>query len=230
MHRSQKIKNIQQGRIEKHRQSFNASEFANALNSPQLLSVIEAQSLTHRERKFSQDETLAMFLSQAMSADRSCQNAVNQRAVQRVVEGLHPGNTHTGSYCKARQRLPLSMVADLVRCSGKLVSEQWSSPWHWQGRPVKLIDGTTVTMPDTPENQAVYPQQSVQKPGLGFSICRIVGVLCLASGTVLDAALGPFSGKGSGEQSLLIGLLDNFKKGDIVLGDGYYGSYFLLAE
>ena len=122
------------------------------------------------------------------------------------------------------------MVADLARCSGELVSEQWSSPWHWQGRPVKLIDGTTVTMPYTPDNQAVYPQQSVQKPGLGFPICRIVGVLCLASGTVLDAALGPFSGKGSGEQSLLVRLLDNFKPGDLVLGDGYYGSYFLLAE
>ena len=181
MHRSQKIQDLQQARIKKHRQAFNAGEFVNALNSPQLLSVIENQPFPYGERQFLPDETLAMFLSQAMSADRSCQNAVNARAIQRMTEGLPPGNTHTGSYCKARQRLPLSMVTELVRCSGELVSEQWSSPWHWQGRPVKLIDGTTVTMPDTPANQAVYPQQSAQKPGLGFSICRIVGVLCLAS-------------------------------------------------
>ncbi len=122
------------------------------------------------------------------------------------------------------------MVSELVRCTGQLITQELPTQWCWQGRPVKLVDGTTVTMPDTAKNQDVYPQQSSQKPGLGFPICRIVGILCLASGSVLNAAMGPYKGKGADEQTLLRDLLDSFEKGDILLGDAYYASYFLLAE
>ena len=92
------------------------------------------------------------------------------------------------------------------------------------------MDGTTVTLADTQANQALYPQQSGQKPGLGFPICRIVGVTCLSSGAVLDAAMGSFKGKGSGEQALLRTLLNTFESGDVMLGDAFYGTYFLLVE
>ena len=85
-------------------------------------------------------------------------------------------------------------------------------------------------MPDTAENQEVYPQQGGQKPGLGFPICRMVGIICLASGSVINAAIGPFKGKGADEQTLLRSLLDSFKFGDIVVGDAYYSGYFLLTE
>jgi hypothetical protein len=95
---------------------------------------------------------------------------------------------------------------------------------------VRLVDGTTVTLPDTQANQTAYPQQSGQKPGLGFPICRIVGTTCLSSGAVLDAAMGDYKGKGSGEQALLRTLLDIFESGDVMLGDAFYATYFLLAE
>ena len=91
--------------------------FFNLLTSPELFSTIEALQPDYRERKFPPTETLSMFLSQAMSADRSCQNIVNTVAVQRCVCGLSPNSTYTGSYCKARQRLPISMVSELVRCT-----------------------------------------------------------------------------------------------------------------
>jgi hypothetical protein len=84
-------------------------------------------------------------------------------------------------------------------------------------------------MPDTPENQAVYPQQNGQKPGLGFPIARIVGLICLGSGAVLDAAMGPFKGKGASEHTLFRQLLDSLERGDIVLADRYYCSYWLIA-
>ena len=92
-----------------------------------------------------------------------------------------------------------------------------------------LADGTTVTLPDTPANQAAYPQQSGQKMGLGFPICRIVGITCLSSGAALNAAMGKFKGKGSGEQALLRSMLDTFEMGDILLGDAFYATYSLLA-
>ncbi len=122
------------------------------------------------------------------------------------------------------------MISKLVCQTGELITSQLPEHWLWQGRRVHLIDGTTVTMPDTEENQAVYPQQDGQKPGLGFPICRLVGVICLASGAVLNAAVGPFKGKGADEQSLLRQVMDTFKAGDLVLGDALYGSYFLLAS
>jgi hypothetical protein len=87
-----------------------------------------------------------------------------------------------------------------------------------------------VTLPDTAANQATYPQQSGQKPGLGFPICRIVAVTCLSTGAVLNAAMGNFKGKGGCEQALLRTLLDTFGAGDIMLGDAFYATYFLLAQ
>ena len=216
--------------ISRHIEPLDSLSFFNLLTGPRLLSTIEELQPEFRERTFPPTETLSMFLSQAMSADRSCQNVVNTMAVQRLAQGLQPHSTGTSSYCKARQRLPLPMVSELVRCTAQLVTEELPAQWCWQGRPVKLVDGTTVTMPDTAENQAAYPQQSGQKPGLGFPICRIVGILCLASGSLINAAMGPYKGKGGDEQTLLRGLLDSLKQGDLLLGDAYFATYFLLAE
>jgi hypothetical protein len=133
-----------------------------------------------------------MFMAQALSADRSCQRAVNELAIKQLRAGLKPCSTHTGGYCRARQRLPVEMVSNLVRNTGNLISNSTARSGQWMGRPVRLVDGTTVAMPDTPANQDAYPQSRGQKPGLGFPICRLVGIVCLSSGAVLDAALGRF--------------------------------------
>lgn len=229
MNPNRKRKNLQR-RIEKQTEQVDTFSFFNLLTSPELFSTVEDLQPEYRERKYPPTETLSMFLSQAMSADRSCQNIVNATAVQRSICGLSRNSTYTGSYCKARQRLPLSLISELVRCTSKLIDNQLPLDWCWQGRPVRLVDGTTVTMPDTPENQAAYPQQSGQKSGLGFPICRVVGIVCLGSGSIVDAAIGPYKGKGADEQTLLRSMLDSFEAGDIVVGDAYYSSYFLLSE
>lgn len=72
----------------------------------------------------------------------------------------------------------------MVRHTGRLICAEGSDTWLWRGRRVRLVDGTTVTLPDTQANQIAYPQQRGQKPGLGFPICRIVGVTCLSNGGV----------------------------------------------
>ena len=102
--------------------------------------------------------------------------------------------------------------------------------WQWSNRPVRLVDGATMTLADTQENQAAYPQPSSQKEGLGFPVCRTVALICLGSGALLDAATGPCEGKGSDEQTLLRGMLDTLDAGDILLGDAFYPTYFLLCE
>jgi hypothetical protein len=92
-----------------------------------------------------------------------------------------------------------------------------------------LVDGTTLSMPDTEANQALYPQPRSQAPGLGFPLVRLVGVLCLGSGVVLDAAFGGYRTPGHDEQALLRTLLDTLESGDLLLGDAFYATYFLLA-
>lgn len=84
-------------------------------------------------------------------------------------------------------------------------------------------------MPDTPENQEAYPQPEGQKPGVGFPIARLVAIISLSCGAVLDVAIGPYQGKETGEHALLRRILDSISAGDIILGDRYYCSYFLIA-
>src|SRR4029077_7611542 len=84
-------------------------------------------------------------------------------------------------------------------------------------------------MPDTKANQAAYPQQSSQAPGLGFPIARILVVFSLAVGTVLEAGMGPYQGKETSELALLRTILDEFRPGDIVLADRFFCSYWVIA-
>jgi hypothetical protein len=219
----------QQRRVQSHASNSDSCAFFNLLTGPELLTQVESMLPEHRERLFPPTETLSMFLGQALSADRSCQKAVNEAAVKRLVGGLPPCSTHTGAYCQARQRLPVDMVSTLVLHTGEGMSERAPESWRWRERPVRLVDGTTVVMPDTPANQSAYPQPRSQKPGLGFPLCRMVGIICLGSGAVLNAAIGSYHGKGGDEQALLRTQLDTLQSGDLLLGDAYYASYFLLC-
>ena len=221
---------LQQQNIQQYAHNSDALSFFNQLTSPELLESLEAQLPEHRERLYPPTETLSMFLAQTLNEDRSCQKAVNNAVISRTLGGLPLVSTGTGAYCRARQRLPLKMITTLVQCTSELMDSQVPEQWLWHGRRVRLIDGTTVSMPDTEENQTAYPQQEVQTPGLGFPLCRLVGVICLSSGAMLNASIGKYSGKGSSEQRLLRSLLDTFDAGDVVLGDAFYGTYFLLSS
>ena len=224
MNRRRQIVNHQQQRFHQHAKNSNAPAFFKLLADPELLQRVEPVMPKHRQRLFTPTETLLMFLAQAMNADRSCQNAVNDFSIKRCCDGLKPNSVYTGAYCKARARLPVEMVSTLLRSTGSSMSHNVPPSWRWMGRPVRLVDGTTVTMPDTTANQNAYPQSCGQKVGLGFPICRLVRIICLASGAVLDASLGRFRGKGGDEQTLLRTMLDTLNRGDVVLGDAYYAT------
>jgi hypothetical protein len=219
-----------QRRIAKHVEKVDANHFFNLLTSAQLLEQVEAHLPEHRERKFPPTVTLAMFLGQVMSADGSCQNAVDEAVVTRLLSGMDPGSANTSAYCQARARLPEEMVSALSRQTAVLLSENTPQGWLWHGRPVKLVDGTTVWMPDTPENQERFPQSEQQEAGTGFPLARLVGVISLTHGAVLDAAMGAYKGKGTGEHGLFRRLIDCFVAGDVMLADGYFCSYFLIAQ
>ena len=108
----------------------------------------ECQRLQYefRERIYSPAITLWVFLTQVLSADHSCREAVSKLNFWRVARGLSPCNPATNSYCEARERLPEALLRNLVRSTGQELVEQTKDLWHWLGRSVKVIDGSTITM------------------------------------------------------------------------------------
>lgn len=135
----------------------------------------------------------------------------------------------SGPYCKARQRLPLSLIERLAVSVGEGLEDMSCKNWKWRGRSVKLLDGTTLSMPDTAANQAVYPQSGEQQPGLGFPLAMLVALISLSTGAVLRWATGACRGKGSGEQALFRTLMPHLSAGDIILVDRGHCTYFTVA-
>jgi hypothetical protein len=205
--------------------------FRGLLAEQRIKDALEKGGVEFRQRIFDPLTTLYAFLSQAVaSKDSSCEDAVSRVRAERVANHKPACSTDTSSYCKARGRLPAEMIVDLARETGQELDRDAAEGWLWNGRPVKIADGSTAEMTDTLENQAEYPQSRNQKPGLGFPMLRMVVIFSLAVGTVLECAIGPCRGKKTGEQSLFRQLWDTLQPGDIVLGDRLYDAYRDIAQ
>jgi hypothetical protein len=203
--------------------------FHHILSAEHLARVVSQELGKTCDRIYTPLVTLCTFLSQVLSDDHSCRAAVARLLAWRTAQGLPPCSADTGAYCKARQRLPEAILPRLVRETADGLQRDAPDAWLFHGRRVVIADGSTVSMPDTPENQAEYPQHGNQKPGCGFPIARIVVLIALATGAVLDAAIGPRKGKLSGEGTLLRGLHGRLARGHILLGDRCFCSYFEVA-
>jgi putative transposase len=173
--------------------------------------------------------TLWAWLSQVLETDKSCRAAVSRVLAMRVAAGLDPCSLDTAAYCRARPKLSAKALKFLALLASHNLEEQAPNDWLWYGRRVTLVDGTTLTMPDTAANQEAYPQPSSQKAGCGFPMIRMVVLMSLATAALLDMALAPYQGKETGETALLRELLDNLKPGEILLADRYYCTYWLVA-
>jgi Transposase DDE domain len=171
------------------------------------------------DRIFSPLVTLWVFLGQVLNADHSCRAAVARLIAHRLAHGQKPCSAETGAYCQARKRLPESFFSDVARRAGRELEANVCPQWLWKGRRVYLYDGSSVSMPDTPQNQAEYPQPVVQKPGLGFPLARIAAVFSLACGAVLDLGICRYAGKGQSELGMLRKLWDVFLPGDVLVAD-----------
>jgi hypothetical protein len=183
-----------------------------------------------RERIFSPAVTLWAFLGQVLDPDHSLRQAVARLLAWRTARGLPPCSPDPSAYGKARGRLPENLLQELTRRTGAQLVEQAPPLWLWKGRPVKVVDGTSVTAPDTKRNRAVYPKSKKLPPGVGFPIVRLVVVFSLTVGAVLEAALGPCHGKGNGELSLWRRLRDTLTKGDVLVADRLYPTFWTVAH
>jgi Transposase DDE domain len=173
--------------------------------------------------------TLRLWLNQVLDADRSCRQAVCRLAAERAADAQPAPSAATGGYCKARRRLPEAGLHRLAVAAGQALHRRAKAAWRWRGRRVLVADGTTVTLPDTPANRRDYPQPDWQKPGLGFPMVRLVGLFCLATGALLDLAVAPYAGKGTGELALWRALWHHLREGDVLLADRAFCSWPEMA-
>jgi len=176
-----------------------------------------------RKRVFPVRGTFFGFLYQVFKPDCPCREIVRQTQALSALHDQGPVDEGTSAYCQARLRLPLDTLARL-RVAVAATGEKAAPLWH--GLRPKVIDGTTLSLPDTQKNQRAYPQSRSQKPGCGFPLMKLVGVFSLATGVLLGYAKG---NKHQSELRLLKGLLDLFKGGDLAVADRGFCSYVLLA-
>jgi hypothetical protein len=206
--------------------------FQDVLSTERIQQIAEQEHVsfgTANTDVYSVPVTVWAFLSQAVSSSKSCLAAVVRVMVLLAALGRQPCKAGTGAYCKARAKLPERFLQRLACTVGRELEDQAPDGWRWHRRRVVLVDGSTLSMPDTPANQAAYPQSRSQRPGVGFPLMRWVALIGLASGAVLASAFGPWRGKQTGETALLRQLLDTLRPGDVLVADRYYCSYWLIA-
>jgi hypothetical protein len=193
--------------------------FTDVLTEESLSQALETIRVPWKDRIFTPLVTLWVFLGQVLSGDHSCRAAVARLIAHRVAQGLPACSSETGAYCQARKRLPLAFFAAVARLVGRRLEEKVDPGWLWKGRRVLLFDGSSVAMPDTPENRSEYPLTYNQRPGTGFAVARIGAVISLACGAILDLGICRYAGKGQSESGLLRQLWGLFSAGDIMVAD-----------
>ena len=192
-------------------------------------SALEAMCLQCYHSLYNPVTVLWLFLSQVIHANPTLAATVENFLAWRLGQGMSPCSTDTGAYARARQRLPEVLLALLTRHTGRAVDQAALDPWRWLGRTVKLFDGSTVSMPDTPKNQAAYPQSRAQTSGVGFPLARIGVLFSLSVGTVLDLGIRRWAGKFQSELAMLRDMIAGLDAGDVLLTDRYLCSYMEIA-
>jgi hypothetical protein len=181
-----------------------------------------------RERVFTPWVTFWLFLFQVLNAARTCREAVRHAQAWLDPQQDQTISSSTSGYCQARARLPQAHLDHAL----KMVTEhlrQHETP-RLAGRPIKVVDGSTCSMPDTAANQECYPQHKNQKPGCGFPVMHFVALFSLATGALLAVARGNIH---DNERTLWRRLWDLLQRGDIILADrGFcaFADYHLLLE
>ncbi len=206
--------------------------FASVLSAERIERVFAKYGKLFGERHiYSTTVVVWGFLGQVLrdGKEASCQAAVACIVAYRTWRNESTPTSDTGDYCRARAKLPEAALRELTVLVADDMEDQAERKWLWKGLHAKLVDGFTFTMPDTPANQATFPSPKSQKAGAGLPIARTAAILSLATGCVMGLALGPYSGKETGETALLRQLLDSFRTGDVAVMDRYYCSFMMIA-
>ncbi len=192
--------------------------------------IVEVLGKKQRSRLFPSHKTFYLFLWQVLSAERSCSEVVQAFLAWRAHNQETSASPNTAAYCQARQRLNLTTLQTAQHTLAAHVAQQARAEQRWYDRAVVVVDGTGLSMPDTPENQEKYPQAKSSKPGCGFPQMKMVAMFCLTTGALLRHAQ---SHRRIGELTLFRRMWDALRSGDVVLADrGFcnFADYYRLRQ
>ncbi len=206
---------------EKFKQSLGLP-FQNLLPETEIQKVLDELKIKYRQRLFDPFVTLWAFLSQVLESDKSCHNVVSRVISYLVDEKVELPSTDSSAYCQARSRLPEELLHKLFTKAGQNLSDKVTDEYLWCGRNVKVIDGSSVSMPDTVENQKAYPQSSSQKPGCGFPIAKIGVIFSLACGAAVALTIDVLN---THDLKLARKLYQFLNPSDVLLGDRAFCAY-----
>lgn len=200
--------------------------FREVLPESVIADILEQEQVKYRHRLFTPFVTLWAFLSQVIDSDKSSRNAVSRIISWLASVGEPVPSSNTGGYTQAKQRLPEGVLRRLFHETGAQMEQQANAEDLWCGRPVKILDGSNVSMPDTAANQAVYPQHSNQRVGCGFPIAKLMAMFSLATGACVGVLIDSFK---TSEVVLARRIYELLRPGDVALADRAFGSYVDLA-
>lgn len=191
----------------------------------QLLSSAD-EGLNSRERLYTLRLTCECFIWQMLQFNTACREVVRQVQALACLHGWGEVDEGTSAYIQARQRIPQGTLEAVLAATARAAEQRAAVNPRWLGRPVKVVDGSSVQLPDTAANQKEYPQPSSQKPGCGFPVMKLAVLFSLASGALLEVVMGNLHRH---DLRLLRQLWECLKAGDILLGDRAYGDYVTVA-
>jgi hypothetical protein len=180
-----------------------------------------------RERVFTPWVTFIAFFGQVLSRGSACREAVRRVQAWSVAIKRTPPDENTSAYCQARGRLPLQSLRAAHEQIGGWIERHTQEAWRWCGRPVKVLDGCGISMPDTDDNRARWPYAGGQKPGRGFPTAQMVGLFCLATGRLVRFAFDSWKAHEIPLARQLIGWIE---PGEVVLTDRGFCGWGLIAS
>jgi len=212
-------------RVEVLKQKFTQSwglPFRDLLSETTIHEALAAEKIKYRRRLFDPFGTLWTFLSQVLDSDKTCDNAVSRVIATLAAENAEIPSENSSAYCQARKRLPEKLLQRLFSQVAQGLEKQVSSDHLWCGRHVKVIDGSTVSMPDTSTNQKADPQPSSQAEGCGFPLAKIGALFSLATGAAVALVINR---KDTHDIQLARQMYQFLNPGDVLLGDCAFCSY-----
>ncbi len=196
--------------------------FRELLPEAVVVQALRELKIKYYRRLFDPVVTLWTFLSQVLDTDKTCHNAVSRVIANLANENVELPSTDTSAYCQARARLPEKLLEKLFSKAGQSLEEKVTTEYLWCGRNVLVIDGSTVSMPDTLENQEAYPQPKSQKAGCGFPIAKIGVIFSLATGAAVALFIDVLN---THDIKLARKLYRFLKPNDVLLGDRAFCAY-----
>jgi len=170
-----------------------------------------------RQRVLDPVTTVHLFVLQILHGNTACAHVPRLGAVDCTGE----------AYCQARQRLPLSVLRNLLQALSQYLSANTMlDEGRWHGHRTFLVDGSGVSMPDTPELQAHFGQSGAQKAGCGFPVMHILALFHASTGFLLNVVNAPLR---THDMSCVGQVHPDLADGDVLVGDRGFCSFTHLA-